>query len=177
MTASQLQTLQWQFRLTWKLAEVHLPLLTDEACLWEPAPSAWTVCCSEDGKWRPDWAVPEPDPIPPVTIGWVTWHLTWWWSGALATIRKEIPLAHDQVFWPGSAEAVRSRLEALSTEWANFLSGLQDGDLDKPLAYPWTEPRPLSIALAWVNSELMKNVAETGYIRLLFEASRHEKRD
>lgn len=172
VSSSQLQTLRWQFELTWKLAGMHLPGLTDEACLWEPAPGSWTVRRAADGKWRPDWVVPEPHPVPPITIGWITWHITWWWSGAIAAIRNERPSPHEEVFWPGSAEAVRRGLEALSTEWLGEISRLGEGDLDRPLAYPWTEPRPLILALAWVNSELMKNVAEIGSIRHLFEASR-----
>jgi hypothetical protein len=43
-------------------------------------------------------------------------------------------------------------------------------DLARPLAYPWPEPRPLRLALAWANAELMKNVAEIGCVRHLFEA-------
>jgi hypothetical protein len=67
------------------------------------------------------------------------------------------------------------RLETLSTEWADTLSRLDDADLERPLAYPWPEARPLRLAIAWANAELMKNVAEIGCIRHLFEASRREK--
>ena len=35
------------------------------------------------GVWRPDWAEAEPDPIPVPTIGWLTWHIDWWWSVAI----------------------------------------------------------------------------------------------
>lgn len=134
-------------------------------------PGSWTVRPSPDGKWRHDWVETEPNPAPPITIGWTTWHLIWWWSGVIAAIRNEMPAAHSEVFWPGSADTVRHRLEALSMEWADILSKLNDSDLDRPLAYPWAEPQPLSHALAWANSELMKNVAEIGCIRHLFEAS------
>lgn len=92
----------------------------------------------------------------------------------LAAIRNETLVPRQEIFWPGSAEAVRRRLETLSTGWTDVLSQLDDGDLDRPLAYPWPEPRPLRYALAWCNSELMKNIAEIGYLRLLFEASRRE---
>ena len=170
--SSQLQTLRWQFQLTWRLAELHLPKLTDAACLWEPAPGSWTVRQAADGIWQPDWIVPEPDPPPPVTIAWLTWHLIWWWSGLLAAFRNERPSAHDEVAWPGSAAAVVQRLESMSREWAEVLSGLNEDDLERPFAYPWTEPRPLRLALAWANSELMKNIAEIGTIRHLFEATR-----
>jgi DinB superfamily len=175
MSSSQLDTLRWQFGLAWKLAGLHVPALTDQSCLWEPAPGCWTVRQSKDGRWRPDWADVEPDPPPSTTIGWLTWHLIWWWSGLLAAIRGETPAAHHEVDWPGSADAVVRRLEALSSEWSDVLSRLDDGDLERPLAYPWREPRPLRLALAWANSELMKNVAEIGYVGLLFEASRERR--
>lgn len=167
----EVEMLKWQFALVWKLASFHLPRLTDEACLFEPAPGSWTVRQSADGTWRPDWAEPEPDPAPPVTIGWITWHLIWWWSGLLAAMRNERPLARREVVWPGSAAATVQRLEALSREWSELLAALGESDLERPLAYPWQSPRPLRLALAWANSELMKNVAEIGYVRHLYAAS------
>ncbi|HEY7978996.1 MAG TPA: DinB family protein [Rhizomicrobium sp.] len=171
MASSQLETLQWQFGLAWRLAEYHLPALTDEACLWEPIPHCWTVRQSPDGKWRPDWTEVEPDPPPATTIGWASWHLIWWWSAALREIRNEPAVAREDVLWPGSAEGVQLQLKALSREWEATLAGLQESEMEKPFAHPWAEPRPLRIALAWANAELMKNVAEIGYVRLLFEAS------
>jgi hypothetical protein len=169
---TQLQTLQWQFQLSWRLfAEVYLPTLTDEACLWEPAPDSWTVRLCSDGKWHPDWVVPEPDPAPPVTIAWLSWHMLWWWSGMLAAIHHEKPPNHNEITWPGSAAAVTQRLETLATQWSEELARLCDEDLEKPLAYPWSEPRPLRVALAWTNSELMKNVAEIGILYHIFGAT------
>lgn len=66
------ETLRWQFRLCWKLAEIHLPALTDESCLWEPARGSWSVRSSEHGDWRPDWADPGPLRL---TIAWATSEL------------------------------------------------------------------------------------------------------
>lgn len=175
MASSQLETLQWQFSLAWRLAGYHLPVLTDDVCLWEPAPCCWTVRQSPDGKWRPDWADVEPDPPPTTTIGWLSWHLIWWWSVALRAIRNEPGVAREDVLWPGSAEGVRCRLEALAQAWSAILADLPESDLERPFAHPWKEPRPLRLALAWVNAELMKNVAEIGYVRLLYEASRARK--
>src|SRR2546423_13104150 len=100
--APLLDVLRWQFQLTWRLAEEHLPVLTDEMCLWEPAPHCWSVRRSPDGAWRADWADNEPDPLPAMSIGWITWHLIWWWSGLLATAQGGTPLPHDQVAWPGN---------------------------------------------------------------------------
>ncbi|MGQ0742423.1 MAG: DinB family protein [Alphaproteobacteria bacterium] len=165
-------TLRWQFELAWKLAQIHLPTLTDEMCLWEPAPGSWTVRRAADGKWVHDWAEVEPDPAPPVTIGWVTWQMIWWWSGLLAAMRGEKPAAHYEIAWPGSASSVVRRLEGLAAEWEEVLAKLTADELEKPLAYPWSEPKPLRLTIAWANSELMKNVAEIGSLRHLYEASR-----
>lgn len=170
---SELETLRWQFRLTWRLAEVHLPALSDEACLWEPAPGSWTVRCSADGNWRPDWADKEPDPAPPATIGWLTWHLIWWWSELIAVIEGGPRTERSQLFWPGSAAMTVRRLKALSAAWAAILAKLDEADISRTLAHPWPEPRPLGQALAWANLELMKNIAEIGCVRHIFEASRN----
>lgn len=175
--SGQLDTLRWQFRLTWQLASYHLSALTDPACLWEPASGSWTVRQAADGRWRSDWIMPEPDPAPTTSIGWLTWHLIWWWSSLLTAVRDETPTPRDEVFWPGSADAVRLRLETLSREWADVLDSLADADLERPVAYPWREERPLRLAIAWANSELMKNVAEIGYANHLFLASRQTTRE
>lgn len=166
---SERETLRWQFALTWRLAEHHLPALTDEACLWAPVANAWSVRQDADGKWRPDWADVEPDPAPAVTIGWLTWHLIWWWSSAISAVRNESVAPRESVLWPGSAAAVRALLHDLSEQWRAFLNGLPEQALENPIAYPWREARPLRIAIAWANAELMKNVAEIGVVRHLYE--------
>lgn len=170
LAGSELDTLRWQYDLAWRLAEVHVPTLTDSMCLWEPAPGAWTVRRDARGTWRPDFAEVEPDPPPVVTIGWLTWHVVWWWSGALASARGEPAASHAAVDWPGSAQAAKTRLEALARDWRELLDSLRDADLERPTSWPWPEPRPLRILLAWVNAELAKNVAEIGTVRHLYLA-------
>jgi len=166
----ELKTLKWQFGLTWQLANYHIPELTDQMCFWEPVPGCWSVRKSADGRWLPDWSDKEPDPPPVVTIGWLTWHLYWWWSSLLAKVKEEEPVPRNEVTWPGSAEAVVTELHELSGKWTEFLDRLNPSDLEKPFEYPWPEPRPLRIALAWANSELMKNTAEIGTIHHLYKA-------
>lgn len=166
---SVLETLRWQFDLTWRLAEHHLPALTDKACLWAPAANAWSVRQDREGKWRSDWADAEPDPAPAVTIGWLTWHLIWWWSSALTAVRKESVAPRESVLWPGSAAATRARINELSEQWRAFLNELSEEALENPIAYPWREPRPLRMTIAWANAELMKNVAEIGLVRHLYD--------
>lgn len=152
--------------MTWKLAShYHLPAIDDAACLWSPAPGAYTVRRDSLDRWRADWNDAEPDQALPVTIGWVTWHILWWWDELLQRCLNQQPRKREDVLWPGSADAVRTRLERLSDEWGTFLAGLGDEDLDRPFAFPWSEERPLIYAVAWANVELMKNLAEIGAIR------------
>ncbi len=74
-----LDTLRWQFRMTWSLGRDHwVPAIADEMYLWQQAPTAATITLV-DGRWAPDWDE-EPDPVPPATIGWLTWHIQWWWT-------------------------------------------------------------------------------------------------
>lgn len=168
LSASEPQTLLWQFQLTWRLAAIHLPHLTDALCLWEPAPGSWTVRQGADGRWRPDLLIPEPEPAPAVTVGWLTWQIVWWQTGLLTAVRGKHPPTPEEIFWPGSAAAVRDKLEANSAAWLELLDSFSDEDWERPLAYPWPNPRPLRFAVAWANSELMKNIAEIGLLRHLY---------
>lgn len=167
--ADLLNTLRWQYELTWRLAELHLAKLSDEACLWTPRPDSWTVRRSEDGTWHADWADKEPATA---SIAWLTWHLIWWWQGLIAAVKDERAARREAVLWPGDCAATVTRLRTLAADWDRTLAAMHEGDLDRPLAFPWHEPRALRLAVAWGNCELMKNVAEIGNVRLLFEASR-----
>lgn len=168
----RLGIVRWQLKMSWSLAEIYLPQLTDELCRWEPAPGGWTVRPGEDGRWWPDWVEPEPDPPPTTSVGWLTWHLVWWWSTLTAHATDQPVPAREDVAWPGSAAATVERLRALHQEWAGVLDGTEDADADRPIAYPWPEPRPFVQAAAWANQELMKNVAEIGSMVQLHTATR-----
>jgi hypothetical protein len=159
--------LTWQLGLAWSLGELRLAGLTDAECHWAPVPGAWAVR-EEGGRWRADWVEPEPEPPPGTTVGWLTWHLTWWWGGLVGHALDEPVPPREQVDWPGSAAAAVARIGALHDRWAAILAG---ADLDRPVAYPWSEPRPLGLAAAWANQELMKNVAEIGQLRDLRAAA------
>src|SRR3989440_11871709 len=43
--------------------------LTDAEFAWRPAPDSWTIFQEASGRWRYDYAVPDPDPAPLTTIG------------------------------------------------------------------------------------------------------------
>ncbi|MFF0533465.1 DinB family protein [Nocardia amikacinitolerans] len=168
MPASSHDILRWQFDLTWSLARYHFDALTPGDFHWEPGPLIWTVHRGADGNWRPDWAEVEPDPIPVPTVAWLTWHIDWWWSTALAHVEGRTPAPREEMFWAG--DAALTRLDDLRAAWA---TALEAADPDAPAAYPWPADTGLTVThlAAWVNAELMKNAAEIGQLRLLRAAS------
>ncbi|MFI5508459.1 DinB family protein [Mycobacterium sp. NPDC051804] len=144
--------LLWQFDLTWALADLHLAALAEEDFLWEPAPLCWTVRPETAGVWRPDWADSEPDPIPVPTIGWLTWHVLWWWSTTIDRVSGAPPRDRDDVAWPGDGAVAVAAIRELAVRWRALL--------------PELDVEHVRTAL-WLNAELMKNIAEIGQLRLL----------
>ncbi|MEI7030438.1 DinB family protein [Streptomyces pratensis] len=173
MDTSRRDLLRWQFDLTWSLFEYHLERLKPEDFLWEPASHCWTVHRQADGTWQPDWAETEPEPVPVPTIGWVSWHIGWWWSTAVEHARGRRPPERTAITWPGDAEGTVGWLRAIRDDWLGVLEDLENTRLDAPVAFPWDEDAALTVAhmAAWVNAELMKNATEIGQLRLLRAAS------
>ncbi|WP_224388836.1 DinB family protein [Pseudonocardia sp. ICBG1293] len=169
MPPTRTELLRRQFHLTWALFEYHLDRLHDEDMLWEPARLCRTVRRSDDGTWLPDWADTEPDPVPVPTVAWVTWHIGWWWSVATDHLRGRPPRDRTDVVWPGDAASTVAWMRALHDGWTAVLDGLADDDLAAGATFPWGEGADMTVGdtLAWVNTELTKNVAEIGQLRLI----------
>ncbi|GAA2274201.1 DNA damage-inducible protein DinB [Streptomyces ruber] len=174
MHTSRRDLLAWQFDFTWSLFEYHLERLRPDDFLWEPAALCWTVRRDAEGRWTPDWAETEPDPVPVPTIGWVSWHLGWWLSVATDHASGRPPRDRSDIAWPGEGEATVTWLRGLRQDWSQALDRLTDEDLDRAASFPWQDDGEHTVAhmAAWVNAELMKNVAEIGELRLLRAASR-----
>lgn len=174
MTTSRCDLLRWQFDLTWSLFEYHLERLEPHDLLWEPASLVWTIRRDPDGNPVPDWSDTEPDPVPVPTIAWLTWHIGWWWSVALDHAQGDSPRERSEIRWPGETPiAVISWLRALRGEWIAVLERLDDGDLDVLAEFPMADDPDYTVGhmAAWVNAELMKNVAEIGQLRLIRRAA------
>jgi hypothetical protein len=172
MTEPRVSLLVWQLDLCWSLFEYHASSLTDEECLWEPAPDAWTVRADAAGRWVADWVVPEPSPVPATTIGWLTWHVGFWWTSTHGVCFGSGAPDRSSIFWPGSASAAVSWLGSLKDAWRTALLEVSSSELDstsRTAALPFgAEPLPLGQVAAWVNFELAKNVAEIGQTRHLY---------
>ncbi|MEU0982821.1 DinB family protein [Streptomyces griseus] len=178
MNASRCDLLRHQFDLTWSLFEYHLERLDTEDFLWQPAPLCWTVRRRADGRWMPDWAETEPDPVPVPTIGWLSWHIGWWWSTTIEHSSGRAPRDREDIAWPGDAAGAIGWLRELRESWLVVLDGLDDAALDDAALdaaapAPWGQGPDHTMAhlAAWVNAELMKNVAEIGQLRMVRAAS------
>ncbi|PMR62457.1 damage-inducible protein DinB [Verrucosispora sp. ts21] len=172
MSSSRRDLLRWQFDLTWLLFDYHLQRLTPEQFRWEPVAHCWTVRRDAAGRWVPDWADTEPDPVPVPTVAWLTWHIGWWWGVALDHLQGRPPRERTEIHWPGDGTPTIEWLDELRTQWHDVLNRLTDADLDQVAPFPWPYDPEHTVAhlLAWVNAELMKNAAEIGQLRLLHQA-------
>lgn len=174
MTTPRTDLLIGQLDIAWALFEHHADGLDDGTCLWEPEPYVWTVRPDARGRWVADFQVPEPDPVPALTIGWITWHIGYWWTTTLAhCFGAEAPPEREEIFWPGSAAATVEWLRGLNRQWLQRLRELTDADLDstaRTATLPWGAGRTLAEVAGWLNVELTKNVAEIGLVRTMYGA-------
>ncbi|MCX5121737.1 DinB family protein [Micromonospora sp. NBC_00362] len=172
MPVSRCDLLRWQFDLTWSLLEYHLERLEPADSLWGPAKHFWTVRPNADGRWMPDWADVEPDPICVPTIGWISWHIGWWWTVAIDHVHGRTPRQRAEISWPGDGEKAVAWLRDLRAQWLAACDRLSETDLDATAPFPWQHDPAYTVAhmLAWVNTELLKNATEIGQLRLLRHA-------
>lgn len=163
--------LERQLDIAWQLTTYHLDGLTTQECLWRPAARGLHVQRDASGRWVADWPTTEAYSLGPSSIGWLTWHLVFWWSMALDHNFGAGTLAREQVEWPGSADDVRAAVGDLHRRWAALLAGLDDAALASIERVRWPfQQRPLGDLFAWANTELAKNAAEIGYARFLHAA-------
>ena len=171
MDGRLLAPLERQFSIGWKLARYHLDGLTDDECMWRPSIAGPHVHAEGNG-WRADWPNDDAYAAAPPSIAWLTWHIGFWWSMVLDHSFGEGTLRREDVQWPGTADAVRQWLSALQCEWRGRLDALGDEQLMASELTRWPfEDRPFLDLVAWVTVELTKNVAEIGYVRLLYASS------
>jgi DinB superfamily len=161
-----------QFDTACALANFHLASLTTEECLWRPAARGLHVRQSADGHWRADWPEHEGYDLGPPSIGWLTWHIGFWWSMVLDHSYGKATLSRETIFWPGTADDARRRLTELETAWRTRLTALTPDELQRTDRTRWPfRNRPFGDVAAWVNLELTKNAAEIGYARFLYATS------
>jgi DinB superfamily len=164
-------TLLAQLDIAWALTCYHLESLTTEECLRRPGRQGLEVARGADGLWRAQWPEHEGYDLGPASVGWLTWHLGFWWSMVIDHSFGEATLTREQVTWPGDADEVRAQLARRYSEWRAALERLSDAELLSAERTKWPlTGKPFADIAAWVNLELMKNAAEIGYARFVLAA-------
>lgn len=160
----------WQFDVAWKLADIHLAGLATKECLWRPAQKGLHVQQNSDGHWIADWPEHEGYELGPPSIAWITWHMGFWWSMVIDHSFGEQRRSRESVYWPGSADDVRTWLVELKDAWRTHI---QQADLESSLNTRWPfQNRPFHDVVAWATVELAKNASELGYARFLYAVSK-----
>ncbi len=167
------QTLLSQLETAWAITCYHLEGLTTEDCLRRPGEAGLQVVRGDDGAWRAEWPEHEGYQLGPASLGWLTWHLGFWWSMVLNHSFDSATLTREQVSWPGDADEVRAWIARLHSEWRAAIERLGDAELlsEERTKWPLTG-KPFADIVAWVNLELMKNAAEIGYARFVLGAAK-----
>jgi hypothetical protein len=161
-----------QFDIAWALAEYHLNELTNEECLWRPAPKGLHVY-EQEGVWRADWPEHDGYDLGPSSMAWITWHIVFWWSQVIDHSFGSATLARDDVTWPGDVENVKLRIDELRRAWRAHVERLSDDELRDTARTRWPfQDKPFADVVSWLNIELTKNAAELGYARFLYAVSR-----
>lgn len=162
-------TLLAQLEIAWQLTEYHLNDLTTEECLWRPAAKGLSVEQGEDAKWRAAWPDHEGYDLGPPSIGWITWHIGFWWSMVIDHSFGDGTLSHTSIHWPGTADEACLWIRDLKDAWLSHLAPLTDDDLASTQLTKWPmKDQPFAHVIGWVNIELTKNAAEIGYARFLY---------
>ena len=158
-----------QLDIAWMLTEYHFQGLTTEECLWRPAKGGLHVHPTGGGRWRADWPDREGYDLGPPSIGWLTWHMAFWWSMVLDHSFGDATLTREDVYWPGSADAVKDVIGSLHARWRERIAALDDEALRSPARTKWPfQDRPFGDVIAWATVELTKNASELGYARFLY---------
>lgn len=157
-----------QLDIAWALASYHLDGLGTDECLWRPGARGLHLTHQGDGVWKPDWPDHEGYDLGPPSIGWLTWHMIFWWSMVLDHSFGEGRLRREDVRWPGTADEARDAIGERYRQWRSAIEALTDADLatDDRTRWPFAG-RPFAEIVAWANIELTKNAAEIGYARFL----------
>ncbi|WP_020577368.1 DinB family protein [Actinopolymorpha alba] len=162
----------------WQRLRSRMEGLADEEFLWEPVPDCWTVRPAEDGSYRADGGLPQPEPPPFTTIAWRTTHLIWvlqaertaTWLG----VRPD-PADGEPVV-PGTATQALDALDQAYAAWHRRLTVATADHLAEPMgeiAGVYATESGAGFVLH-ILDELIHHGAEIGVVRDLYRATRAE---
>lgn len=157
--------LERQLAIEWRFASDYiLGQSVEELALWKPTANSVTVHSTDSG-WVADWPDEEADEVAPATIGWLLWHIEWWWANTLATVNGGTQIAPAEFRWSGGAD----RIADLKRQWDEVLATRNLGEL---VRWVMPEPQPLGAIAGWVNFELAKNLSEINQLAMIHTCTR-----
>jgi hypothetical protein len=147
--------------------------LTDDEYYWEPVDGCWTVRLGDDGRHRPDWVYPPPDPPPVTTIAWRLCHI----AGPVLGMRVSNHFGDgtwdvELVDWPGTADDALALLDDTYDAWRGGIADLGDEGLAKavgPAEGPFAE-RSYAALILHIHREVIHHGAEVALLRDLYRA-------
>jgi hypothetical protein len=175
MTFNWPQLLSDQLDWYWtNLFRPRLTGLTDDEYFWEPVPHCWSVRPDPDGRFRLDFAYPEPSPPPVTTIAWRVCHI----GGQILRHPRDPhqfggPQPELGTFdWPHTAAAGVGFMEESYTRWIAGVRSLSVEAMERPLGQgggPYAES-PFASLVLHINREVFHHAAEVALLRDLYRA-------
>lgn len=148
-----------QLDLAWGFATAFIiDAVDEELTLWKPSDHVVTVH-RDDGEWAADWPDEEPPPLPDATIGWLLWHIEWWWNNAIDAVEGRPTRPPGDTRWSGSTDGIAAAYQ----RWRDALT---THNVDAQVSGLMPEPRPLWFIASWVTFELTKNLAEINQLKM-----------
>ncbi|MGP3966424.1 DinB family protein [Streptomyces sp. 6N223] len=165
--------LDWHWR---GLLRPRFEGLTDEECLWEPAPGCWSVRPDGAGGFTRDDVAPgepDPEPAPLTTIAWRMGHLIADILGGRASRHfGGPPVAHATWGYAGTAAEALAQLDEAYERWMAGVRSLDEAGLARRCGpaerlYP---DAPLAALVLHINRETIHHGAEIALLRDLYRA-------
>lgn len=159
-------TLQRQLAIAWNFAtDFIIGQIDHDLALWRPVATSVTVHPTGHG-WVADWPDEDSDDdLAPATIGWLLWHIEWWWTNTLATVHGRSQAAPSDFHWSGGT----MHMSELKTRWDDVLA---NEDMQRQIDWFMPHPQSFGYIAGWLNFELGKNLAEINQLKML-HASHH----
>jgi hypothetical protein len=169
---------QWEFHWDHQIRD-RLHGLTDEEYLWAPVPGAWSVRPHGDpaapaqfgaGRFRIDYAFPEPVPTPFTTIAWRLGHVVVGVLAARNAAHFGAPAAsYDTWAYAGDAGGALEQLHAQLDAWLAGVRGLGQGGLRAPVGESEPYPdAPMADLVLHIHRELIHHLSEVCLLRDLY---------
>ena len=145
--------------------------LTDEEFFWEPVPGCWSVRQDQQGVWKVDYELPEPDPAPLTTIGWRLVHVAtckiMYHEHAFGPRR----LTWDNLEYPHTAADAITLFEEGHKRLKYTLMQLSETDMGKMVFTNWGEEWPIYKIFWTMASHDLHHGGEIGCLRDFYRAT------